>query len=150
MKKVIMLLMMASIIFSCDNAATEAENENTELEADRADRNEYNGLAKEGDDYYVFTGTAPEQKNAFDKAASDLEADIKKLKNSTTDNDVVEKLDEVQEKINEAREKSKKADEKIVQNKLDDAEEAIDDAREKLEEAREKYLEALEKINNVE
>ena len=97
MKKILILVFIVAGFYSCDRA-TEAENDNVELEADKDDRQNYDDMNADGE-YYSFTGTAPERKSSFDAAASQLSSDIQKLKASTTDDDVIEKLDEVQEKI---------------------------------------------------
>lgn len=149
MKHLLILIITSSLILSCDNERKEVEDEGQLIEADRDDKTEFNELRREGD-YYTFTGEAPERKSAFEKAAISLEENVNKLKNSTTNNDVQDKLSEVNEKIQEAREKAAKADEKIAANNYEDANEVIEDAREKLEEAREKYNEVLNRINNVE
>lgn len=143
MKKIIILILAVSIFYNCDNTRTDGDEQL--IEADHDDRQEYDQLRKEGD-YYVLSGTARERKAAFEKAASELEEDINKLKDSTTDEAVIQKLDEVQEKIDQARKKAAETDELIAENKSERANEKIEEAREKLEEARETYDESLDEI----
>lgn len=143
-----MILAVLAFSAGCDNAGSDKAG----TDRDRGLETEVEGIGANDEwDHsttYTFKGTATERVSSFNNASTDLQIKINELKNSTTDEEVVEKLDEANEKIAEAREKLLKADKKSIEGNTDDAVEKTEEAREKLDEAREKYMEALEKLEN--
>lgn len=143
MKKLLIILTILAFSVGCNNQGSDRDRDlDTEVDGIGAN-DEWDHSST-----YTFSGTATERVNSFNSASTDLQIKINELKNSTTDEDVVEKLDAANEKIAEAREKLLKADQKSIEGNTEDAVEKTEEAREKLDEAREKYMEALEKLEN--